>query len=300
MVSASAPTQVANIAHRGACAYAPEHSARAKRLAHAQGAHYLEQDLVLSADGVPMVMHDLVLDAVTNVAEVFPGRCREDGCHYTLDFTVAELKELELGPRRELASQALRYPERDLGRTERLVTLDEELVLVRELSREREVGIYPELKHPEWHRQQGVELGRAVIDVLGDHGYRGGDESCLLQCFDATELARVHAAGHRYPLVQLISSAARPDHPLLPEARWAGMSFAAMFNAQGEPTSLLHRVHEVGMAIHAYTLKWDDLPPFADDAESLVASALAQGCEGFFTDFPDRLHALLGSLGASS
>ena len=67
------------IAHRGASAYLPEHTLPAKVLAHAQGADFIEQDVVLSRDGVPIVLHDIHLDATTDVAERFPGRARQDG-----------------------------------------------------------------------------------------------------------------------------------------------------------------------------------------------------------------------------
>jgi glycerophosphoryl diester phosphodiesterase len=62
------------IAHRGASGYLPEHTLAAKALAHAMGAHFIEQDVVLSRDGVPIVLHDIHLDSTTNVALQFPGR----------------------------------------------------------------------------------------------------------------------------------------------------------------------------------------------------------------------------------
>ena len=40
------------IAHRGASGYAPEHTLEAYRLAIEQGAHYVEQDLQMSKEGV--------------------------------------------------------------------------------------------------------------------------------------------------------------------------------------------------------------------------------------------------------
>ena len=67
------------IAHRGASGYLPEHTLEAKAMAHAMGADYLEQDLVLSKDDIPVVIHDIHLDEVTNVAERYPGRARKDG-----------------------------------------------------------------------------------------------------------------------------------------------------------------------------------------------------------------------------
>ena len=64
------------IAHRGASGYAPEHTLAAYALAYGQGAPWIEPDLVLSADGVPIALHDLTLDRTTNVAELFAGRAR--------------------------------------------------------------------------------------------------------------------------------------------------------------------------------------------------------------------------------
>jgi glycerophosphoryl diester phosphodiesterase len=60
------------IAHRGASAYAPEHSIEAYKLAIEQGADYVEPDLTLTKDGVLVCSHDPFLERVTNVAELFP------------------------------------------------------------------------------------------------------------------------------------------------------------------------------------------------------------------------------------
>ncbi len=51
MVSASAATpEKIVIAHRGASGYLPEHTLPAKAMAYAQGADFLEQDLVMTKD----------------------------------------------------------------------------------------------------------------------------------------------------------------------------------------------------------------------------------------------------------
>ena len=92
------------IAHRGASAYAPEHSADAYRLAIAQGADFVEQDLAVTKDGVLVSIHDLTLERTTNVEEVFPDRFAEDKSGstpvrrwYVNDFTLAEIKRLDAG-----------------------------------------------------------------------------------------------------------------------------------------------------------------------------------------------------------
>ena len=56
------------IAHRGASGYLPEHTLPAYALGHGQGAEWIEPDVVLTADGVPVALHDVVLDRVTDVA----------------------------------------------------------------------------------------------------------------------------------------------------------------------------------------------------------------------------------------
>ncbi|MEI6637995.1 MAG: glycerophosphodiester phosphodiesterase family protein, partial [Planctomycetota bacterium] len=61
------------IAHRGASGYLPEHTLPGKALAHGQGADFIEQDIVLTKDAVPVVLHDIQLDATTDVAERYPG-----------------------------------------------------------------------------------------------------------------------------------------------------------------------------------------------------------------------------------
>ena len=59
------------IAHRGASGYLPEHTLEAYALAYGMGADFIEQDVVLSKDYQPIVLHDIHLDTVTNVAEIF-------------------------------------------------------------------------------------------------------------------------------------------------------------------------------------------------------------------------------------
>ena len=84
------------IAHRGASGYLPEHTLAAKALAHGMGADYIEQDVVLTADDHPIVLHDIHLDLVTDVAERFPRRARADGRFHAIDFTLAEIQQLRV------------------------------------------------------------------------------------------------------------------------------------------------------------------------------------------------------------
>jgi glycerophosphoryl diester phosphodiesterase len=73
------------VAHRGASAYAPEHTIAAYELALSQGADLIEVDLHLSADDQPVAIHDATLDRTT------------DGAGPVRERTLKELKRLDAG-----------------------------------------------------------------------------------------------------------------------------------------------------------------------------------------------------------
>lgn len=77
------------VAHRGASAYAPEHTLEAYRLAIEQGAEYVEQDLSLTKDGVLVCSHDPSLERTTNVE--YPDAAPE--IRKLIDDTVRDLPE---------------------------------------------------------------------------------------------------------------------------------------------------------------------------------------------------------------
>ena len=59
------------VAHRGASAYAPEHTLASYRLAVQQHADYVEQDLAVTKDLVLICLHDDSLERTTNVKRCF-------------------------------------------------------------------------------------------------------------------------------------------------------------------------------------------------------------------------------------
>jgi glycerophosphoryl diester phosphodiesterase len=199
------------IAHRGACGYLPEHTLEAKALAYGFGVDFLEQDVVATRDGELVVLHDLHLDDVTDVAQRFSGRARADGRHYVIDFTLAELRALTVVERRRAGSFERLYSGRFKadGAHFRIATLEEELALLRGLNATtgRNVGLYPEIKHPRWHREHGIDLARRLLEQLVAAGYRHAADACYVQCFDAEELRRVRRdLGSELRLVQLVDA----------------------------------------------------------------------------------------------
>lgn len=87
------------IAHRGASGHLPEHTLESKTAALVMGSDYIEQDVVLTRDNIPLVLHDIFLDTVTNVAEKFPDRFRMhkgEKRYFAIDFDIGEIKSLEV------------------------------------------------------------------------------------------------------------------------------------------------------------------------------------------------------------
>ena len=264
------------IAHRGASGYLPEHTLPAYALGYGQGAGWIEPDVVLTADGVPVALHDVILDQVTDVAEVFPDRAREDGRHHVADFSYAEIRRLRV---RDAVEG--RFPHR----TFRVPRLREVLELVDGLNRttRRRVGVYPELKEPA--AQPG--LAAAVLEALA-----GYDLPVILQSFDAAALAALRTD---HPRVQLIDE----DVPLADAELDAIAGYAV---GVGVPKKLLFedataapRARARRLAVHVWTLRADRVGEGFDSFAAEVAALAGLGVDGMFTDHPDRVRALLGA-----
>lgn len=301
------------IAHRGACGYLPEHTLPAKALAYAMGADYLEQDIVATRDDRLVVLHDIHLDRVTDVAARYPGRQRRDGRYYVRDFVLGELKSLSVHERRNADGSPV-YPDRFNSSDEvfRIQTFAEELDFVQKLQAagDRAVGIYPEIKRPEWHRREGVDITPQFLEVLADYGYRERSDDVYLQCFDAKELRRIrHDLGCRLKLIQLIGEDSwgesatryaplRTQRGLQRLARtvdgigpWIRRAYRVARNGEAiRSTGLVQRAHKVGLAVHPYTFRADDLPEGFASFEALLAFFIDNLLiDGLFTDFPDQV-----------
>ncbi len=288
------PTPIV-IAHRGASGYLPEHTLAAKAMAHAQGAHYLEQDLVLTRDDVPVVLHDIHIDTVTDVAAKFPTRKRADGRYYALDFTLAELKSLNVSERFNHKTGEPMYPHRfPKGQGSfQIVTLEEELALIQGLNQStgRQAGIYPEIKKPEWHRGEGHDISRIVLPILQKHDYRTKADLCYLQCFELDEVKRIRKElGWQGRLIYLTGKSL--DAAQLKEvaevADGIGPDIKTVIGPDRRPTALVKEAHAAGLKVHPYTLRVDDLPKFASSAKDLLELLFQDaGVDGLFSDFPD-------------
>ncbi len=293
------------IAHRGASGYLPEHTLASKAMAYAMHPDFLEQDLVLSKDDVPIVIHDIHLETVTDVVNKFPERKRKDGRFYVIDFTYEELLQLNVTERFDAKTGKAvfknRYP---LWKSKfKLHSLQEEIELIQGLNKStgNNIGIYPEIKDSEFHNKEGKDISSIVLKILSDHGYNTKEDNCILQCFDAKELKRIRQElKSELFLVQLIEFEEDEKH-LKEYATYAdglGPWYKHILKGKDEQgnwktTDLVKEAHKLGLVVHAYTFRADDLGEFVSFDELLDVGFNTLELDGVFTDFPDKGVAFL-------
>ena len=324
------------IAHRGASGYLPEHTLPAKAMAFAQGADYLEQDLVMTKDNQLVVLHDHYLDRVTDVADRFPDRARKDGRYYAIDFTLAEIKSLKFseGFTVENGKKVQTFPGRfPMGKSDfRVHTFEEEIEFIQGLNHStgKNIGLYPEIKAPWFHHQEGKDIATRVLEVLKKYGYTKKTDKIYLQCFDANELKRIRnelepKMGMDLKLVQLIAYTKwNETEEQQPDGKWVNYSYDWMLepgamekiaqyadgigpdyhmliadsSTKGHIiiNGMVKEAHEHQLEVHPFTVRADQLPPYAKDVNELYDALYRQAdVDGLFTDFPDKAVSYLHS-----
>lgn len=303
-------TQPYVIAHRGASGFLPEHTALSYKRAIANGADFIECDMVLTRDLKVVCRHEPWLEGTTNAGTLFPERrttYNVDGTNvtniFTVDLTLEEIRSIgaiQPNPLRD-ASWNLRTG---------LVTLQEYLDIA--LSAGRPVGVYPEFKHPTWHnalaivKEAGTSFEKIVLDILKEYGYEGPVNSAkwnkqpiFLQSFEASNLKRL-APMTCLPLVMLTGSRAAEvsDAALREYATFAqgfGPSKDALLKwdaAEGRWVSsgVLENAHKYGLQVHPYTVRNEPVyvPRYLnkDVAAELDVLYRVVGVDGLFTDHP--------------
>ncbi len=286
------------VAHRGASAYAPEHTLEAYRLAIEQGADFVEQDLQVSKDGVLVCLHDLTLERTTNVEEVFPGRFHEDVSEdqspnsrpawhwYVSDFTVREIKQLDAGSWFGAKFKGAKVP-----------TFQEAIDLVR-----AKAGLYPETKAPEVYGKRGFDMEKLVVEILKknrlDKPNADPKTPVIIQSFSAESLRKIRFdLKTKLPLTFLIG--------FDPQNKWLsveGLGKVKEFaDGIGPSKGLIERnpdlvkwAHGAGLTVTPYTFRQHPLGKgageggrFKDVREEMRHFLFEYGVDAVFTDNPD-------------
>lgn len=275
------------IAHRGASAYAPEHSEAAYTLAMAQGADYVEQDLQVTKDGQLVCLHDLTLERTTNVKEMFPSRARSlkregrdlTGWHVS-DFTLAEIQQLDAGSWFDPKFKGAK-----------VLTFQQAIDLVK-----GKAGIYPETKAPEVYGSLGFDMERLVMDVLKKNGLDqpGADPKTpvFLQSFSADSLKKMRQSMKvTLPILFLVTDADR-DLWLTRERMAEIKTFAdGIGPAKGiisGKSEIVGWAHDAGLSVTCYTFMSAGQPAGQTVRDEMRKFLYTFGVDAVFTNNPDE------------
>jgi len=270
------------IAHRGASAYAPEHTFESYQLALKQGADFVEQDLQITRDRQLICLHDLSLERTTDVEAVFPTRFREELVSgtptrrwYVSDFTLQEIKQLDAGSWFDPKFKGARIP-----------TFQEAIDLVR-----GKAGLYPETKAPEVYGKLGLDMERLLLDALKKNhlGTPSAERHTpvIIQSFSADGLRKL-STNTKLPLVLLINEEAG--------SRWltaAGLAEAKQFASGIGPAkalldkNLVRQAHALSLSVTPYTFRLTDTGRFRTLREEMSYYLYDLGVDALFTDNPD-------------
>lgn len=280
---AQAPRKV-NVAHRGASAYAPEHTLASYRLALEQGADFVEQDLAVTKDGILVCLHDPTLERTTNVEEMYPDRAttvtwegKTVKAWLANDFTLDEIKRLDAGSWFDSTFSGERVP-----------TFDEAVTLVK-----GRAGLFPELKTPEVYVGRAVDFETMVAAALDKHALRGPRADpktpVILQTFSESSAKKLAAIRVGVPVVLLIGNAAGWDSADRVQA-WKGVVQGFGPSKQlvlGQPDFVRWAQRE-GLTVTPYTFRSADTGRFASVKEEMEHFLYTLGVDGLFTDNPDQ------------
>ncbi|HEY6869955.1 MAG TPA: glycerophosphodiester phosphodiesterase family protein [Novosphingobium sp.] len=241
------PARPLLLAHRGCSALRPEHTLGAYAKAIADGADFIEPDLVVTRDGYLVARHENNIAETTDVSArpAFAGRKTTktiDGQSqqgwFTEDFTLAELQSLRARER----LPGMREESHTFDGTFRICTFAEivDFVAAESAARGRTIGLIPEIKHSTYFAGIGLPLEPRFKAMLETSRYLG-QAPLIVQSFEVGNLQLLRRALAGFDNVRLMQLIGDPA-----EAPWD-------WRAAGSPRTYRDMVGPAGLAaIAAY------------------------------------------------
>ncbi len=215
------------IAHRGASGHAPENTLVAVRRAMDMRAEMVEVDILLSKDGIPVLLHDPSLDRTT------------DGTGVVSNFTLEELKALDAGTW---------FGEQFAG--EQIPTVDELLAMCK-----GKMALNLEIKTQAVSDMQEGGVVEKVVELVRKHGM---ERNVIFSSFDPRAIVQLKA------IAPDIAGAILYDNRHYEGAHPVDIVSslgADAFNCHWRQVSsgLVDSLHRVNVPINVYTVNSDTL-----------------------------------------
>ena len=213
-----------NFAHRGASGHAPENTVAAFLLAAEMGAHGIELDVHLSADGEAVVIHNDTVDATT------------DGTGRVSQLTLSELKSLDAGSwfAPEFAGERIPTLQEVFDAVGRRLLINIEIKV--------ELGYHP--------REQEAEAVRLIEDSQMV-------DRVIISSFTPSSLRRVRKMNPSIPLGLLYSKQETTWFPRV--MRWLAVPFDALHPGfRMVDARYMRRARQRGRQVNVWTVNEAD------------------------------------------
>ncbi|MES9692592.1 glycerophosphodiester phosphodiesterase [Bacillus toyonensis] len=247
---------IKNIAHRGASAYAPEHTIAAYKLGQQLKGDYIEIDLQMTKDGHLLAMHDETVNRTTN------------GKGLVKEHTLEEMKQLNVG-----SFFNEKYPNFAKKEFEnaKVPTLKEIIEMFG-----HNANYYIETKSPDEY--PGME--EKLLEIIK---YYQISDKVIIQSFSEESLQKIHSLHANIPLVQLLSYKKAVQLNELEIEKYKTYCIGLGMNYKYIDSAYVKKIKKHGLEVH----------PFTVDNEKDMKKLLSWGVDGMFTNYPDRLHSIL-------
>ncbi|MGG1148215.1 glycerophosphodiester phosphodiesterase [Bacillus wiedmannii] len=247
---------IKNIAHRGASAYAPEHTIAAYKLGQQLRGDYIEIDLQMTKDGHLVAMHDETVNRTTN------------GTGLVKEHTLEEIKQLNVGSFFNEKHPSLAKKEFEGAKVPTLEEIIETFG--------HNANYYIETKSPDEY--PGME--EKLLEIIKHYEI---SDKVIIQSFSEASLQKIHSIDVNIPLVQLLPYKKAAQLTELEIKKYKTYCIGLGMNYKYIDSAYVKKIQKYGLEVH----------PFTVDNETDMKKLLLWGVDGMFTNYPDRLHSFL-------
>lgn len=247
---------IKNIAHRGASAYAPEHTIAAYQLGQQMNGEYIEIDLQMTKDGHLVAMHDETVNRTTN------------GTGLVKEHTLEEIKKLNAGSFFNEKHPSLAKKDFEDAKVPTLEEIIETFG--------NGANYYIETKSPDEYA--GME--EKLLEIIKHYEI---SDNVIIQSFSEESLQKIHSLDVTLPLVQLLPYKKAVQLTELEIKKYKTYCIGLGMNYKYIDSAYVKRIKKHGLEVH----------PFTVDNEKDMKKLLLWGVDGMFTNDPDRLHSIL-------